>query len=154
MSHDNIGKLTYITQCVKEALRLCTPVPEIERELAEDAHIDGYLLPRGTFININLFALHHCPALYPDPFKFDPERFSEENCERRHPHAFVPFSAGPRNCIGQVLAMNELRVTVASLLVRFEFLVDGSLPEPLFTDAFVMRAKNGINLLVRNLDSS
>lgn len=130
---------------------MSTPVPSIERELATDTEVDQYLLPKGTMVNISIFSMHHVAGLYPDPYTFDASRFSEENCEKRHPHAFVPFSAGPRNCIGQVLAMNELKYTLANVLVHFELDVDKTLPESRYEDAVVTRAKPPIKLLVRNL---
>eukprot|EP00117_Sycon_ciliatum_P042530 scpid63794/ scgid30932/ Leukotriene-B4 omega-hydroxylase 3; Cyp4f-14; Cytochrome P450 4F14; Cytochrome P450-LTB-omega; Leukotriene-B4 20-monooxygenase 3 len=151
VSHCDLTKLTYITQCIKESLRMCCPVVYIERALTEDTVIDGYTIPKGVAINIDIFGLHHNRTFYPDPYVFDPDRFSEENVKDRHPLAFIPFSAGPRNCIGQVLAMNELRLTLSGVLMRFQLTVDPSLPEPLFNDAIVMRAKNGINLLIKSI---
>ena len=130
---------------------MCCPVVYIERALTEDTDIDGYTIPKGVAINIDIFGLHHNRTFYPDPYVFDPDRFSEENVKDRHPLAFIPFSAGPRNCIGQVLAMNELRLTLSGVLMRFQLTVDPSLPEPLFNDAIVMRAKNGINLLIKSI---
>lgn len=141
----------YITQCIKESLRMCCPVPEFSRQLHEDIQVDEYILPKGSWIAIDVFGLHHASHVYPDPYKFDPDRFSAENSKDRHSHAFIPFSAGLRNCIGQVLATNELRTVVASVLTRFELSVDPALPEPLYRDAIVMRAKNGIKLQVKNV---
>ena len=60
----------------------------------------GYTLPMGVSVYVFAYCLHLDPNIYPDPHKFDPTRFTPENCQSRHPYAYVPFSAGPRNCVG------------------------------------------------------
>lgn len=63
--------------------------------------IDGKVVPKEAMIMLHIYALHQDPQQFPDPDQFDPDRFLPENAEKRHPYAFVPFSAGPRNCIGK-----------------------------------------------------
>lgn len=62
---------------------------------------DGFVIEKGTLVVLSISGLHHDPAFYPDPLKFDPERFNEENKNARHPYCFLPFGAGPRYCIGK-----------------------------------------------------
>ena len=62
--------------------------------------VDGKVVPKETIIMLNLYGLHQDPKYFPDPQRFDPDRFLPENAAKRHPFAYVPFSAGPRNCIG------------------------------------------------------
>ena len=60
-----------------------------------------YTVPSNVSVNVFAYCLHLDPNIYPDPQKFDPTRFTPENCHKRHPYAYVPFSAGPRNCVGK-----------------------------------------------------
>ncbi|NWH77739.1 CP4V2 protein, partial [Piaya cayana] len=98
---DDLKKLRYLECVVKEALRIYPSVPMFARTLREDCSIRGYQVPKGTNVIVITYALHRDPENFPDPEEFRPERFFPENCKGRHPYAYVPFSAGPRNCIGR-----------------------------------------------------
>ncbi|KAK5970631.1 hypothetical protein GCK32_011754 [Trichostrongylus colubriformis] len=94
-----------IQRRVQESLRVCTIVPMIMRQLGADQELEGVTLPEGTQVIINQHEVHRDPMYWPDPEKFDPDRFLPENSAGRHPFAFIPFSAGSRNCIGQRLVL-------------------------------------------------
>lgn len=95
--------LKYMERVIKESLRIYPPVPFISRLVTEDVRYDGKFIPKGSFMNVEIYDLHRDPEQFPDPERFDPDRFLPEQIERRSPYAYVPFSAGPRNCIGELL---------------------------------------------------
>ncbi|XP_066125374.1 cytochrome P450 4B1 [Saccopteryx bilineata] len=146
---DDLGKMTYLTMCIKESLRLYPPVPQVYRELSKPVtFVDGRSLPAGSLVSLHIYALHRNREVWPDPEVFDPLRFSPDNVTGRHPYAFMPFSAGPRNCIGQQFAMNEMKVVTALCLHRFEFSLDPTQP-PVKLLQLVLRSENGINLRLK-----
>lgn len=80
-----------------------------------------YLIPEGATCVVFTQELHRNPIYYPKPEVFDPERFSPEEVAKRHPFAYIPFSAGPRNCIGQKYAQMEVKVILAKLIRNYYF---------------------------------
>ncbi|XP_071576478.1 cytochrome P450 4C1-like [Temnothorax nylanderi] len=111
--------LPYLDRCIKEALRLYPSVFLISRIPAEDVKLQSYLVPAGTFLHLNIYAVHRDPNFWSNPEVFDPDRFLPERSRNRHPYSYLPFSAGPRNCIGQRFAMLELKAMIAPLVHNF-----------------------------------
>ncbi|XP_074593533.1 cytochrome P450 4c3-like [Brevipalpus obovatus] len=118
IDHNKILSNRYLDACVKEGMRLISPVPGIGKTLPEDTEICGHMIPKGVSLIIFFFYMHRDPKLYPDPLKFKPERFLDQ--ETRLPFSFVPFSAGPRNCIGQKFALMEIKIFIALLIHQFK----------------------------------
>ena len=118
------NELRYLDRCLREALRLFPPVPILERDLQEDLLIGGCLIPKGTMVIVSPLILHHNEKVYPSHWTFDPDNFLPESQATRSSFDFIPFSAGPRNCIGQRFALLELKIVLAHLLRRFRFTTD------------------------------
>ncbi|MED6237510.1 hypothetical protein ATANTOWER_026396 [Ataeniobius toweri] len=106
--------------CIKESLRLHSPVQAVTRKYTQDMMLPGDLtVPEGVICLVSLYGTHHNPEVWTKPHEFDPLRFERTNTQSCLSHGFIPFSSGPRNCIGQKFAMAELRVVVALTLLRF-----------------------------------
>eukprot|EP00058_Branchiostoma_floridae_P001305 XP_002586793.1 hypothetical protein BRAFLDRAFT_102945 [Branchiostoma floridae] len=152
--HD-VGKLPFLTMCIKESLRCVPPVARSARTLQLDlTFADGKWLPKGTSAVADFPGLHRNSEIWENPTVYDPYRFSPENSERRPPHAFLPFSAGPRNCIGQNFAMNEMKVTLALTLQRFRLEPDVTKPPVIPCDGITLQARGGIWVKVHPLKTN
>ena len=117
---EDISKLKYLECCIKESMRIIPTVFMVGRQVINNLKIGEYNIPKGTTVNIDFYSLHHDPQQFPQPEKYIPERFLPENSSKRHPFAFVPFSAGPRNCIGQKFAFHEMKIILADILRNFQ----------------------------------
>lgn len=147
--------------CIKESLRLHSPVQAVTRKYTQNMPLPGHLtVPKGVICLISLYGTHHNPEVWKNPHEFDPLRFEPTNTQSRSSHGFIPFSSGPRNCIGQKFAMAELRVVVARTLLRF-CLTLGVNPELGSSSGkvrrlpqLVLRAEGGLWLQLEPLDKS
>lgn len=117
VTKEDMHKMTYLDQIIKESMRLNPPAPAVERMLSEDILMpNGALVPAGTRILICFYLLHRDPAYFPDPESFNPDRFNLQESKNRNPFAYLPFSAGARNCIGQKFAMMEMKIGLSTIL--------------------------------------
>ncbi|XP_075907077.1 cytochrome P450 4B1-like [Nelusetta ayraudi] len=149
---EDLSKIPYTTMCIKESLRLYSPVPAISRQLTKPmTFCDGRTLPAGCLIGISIFGIHRNASVWENPDVYDPLRFLPENISKRSPHAFVPFSAGSRNCIGQTFAMNELKVVTALTLNKYQLIEDPAL-KPKLLPRLILRSINGIHIKIKSLD--
>ncbi|XP_006898395.1 PREDICTED: cytochrome P450 4F8-like [Elephantulus edwardii] len=147
---DDLAQLPFLTMCIKESMRLYPPVTTIFRCCTQDTVLpDGRVIPKDTNCLITIFGTHHNPSIWPDPEVYDPFRFNLENSQKMSPLAFIPFSFGPRNCIGQKFAMAEMKVILALTLLRFRILPDDK--EPQRKPEIVLHAKGGLWLRVEPL---
>ena len=121
-----VSDIPYVDQFINEVLRIYPPAVRIDRQATQDATLtldDGrsIRLDKGTIITIPIYAIHHLEEYYPEPEKFDPDRWSPENKSKLNPYAFLPFGMGPRNCIGMRFAMEELKIALCTLVYKFRY---------------------------------
>ncbi|GAB6023594.1 Cytochrome P450 4V2 [Chamberlinius hualienensis] len=115
----DLKKMKYLECVIKESMRLFPPVPYFARRLTKDTEMCGYTIPSDVDIAFSTYTIHMDPKYYSEPEKFDPDRFRPENLLTRHPFAYIPFSAGPRNCIGQKFALMEEKTMVAQIVRNY-----------------------------------
>jgi cytochrome P450 len=117
---EDLVKLVYTRRVVEECMRLFPAAPGLSsRKALADDEVAGVKIAKGTSVNVMPWVLHRNTAVWDDPETFDPDRFLAERSETRPRFAYLPFGAGPRVCIGQVLAMNESILALAALAQRY-----------------------------------
>jgi cytochrome P450 len=101
---------------LKEAMRLDPPACAVGRHVADGDEIGGYTIPPGGDVMVSPWVTHRHPDFWDAPLRFDPERFTPEAEAERHRHAYFPFGAGPRACIGQYFSMLEAAILLAVIV--------------------------------------
>ena len=149
----DLEAMPYLEKVLKESMRILPSVALFGRQSIEPVTISGCTIPKNSLMLIAPWTLHHRADIYPEPEKFDPERFSDERQDSIPRFAYLPFSEGPRVCIGRAFAMMQMRINLAMLLQRYRLkLVEGYQFEPAFQ--FNARPKHGLPMQLepRNLD--
>lgn len=145
---DDIANLPYIRQIVDEALRLYPPAAFLSRTAKAPDRICGRDVHPGDTVMLPIYALHRNHLLWPDPDRFDPDRFADPKAIDRF--AYLPFGDGPRICIGASFAIQEAVIILATLLARFRFTrVEGRDPKPVLI--LTLRPEGGVWLNVEKI---
>lgn len=173
---DDLKKLYYTTMVIKEVSRLFPVAPFIVREVTEDFPIglflnfilsrftpliklyyfstDKVVLPKGTSVFIGVMYVHRDPNHWEYPNKFYPEHFLPEAVAKRHPFAFMPFSAGARGCIGKAFAMLCMKSMLVTILRNFHLQADGTINDIKLKVDIIARSMNGYNVrLVQRINT-
>jgi len=124
VTEEDIRGLTYIQGCIKEAMRLWPIAVAQMRTTNHDLEFEGHVIPKDEMIFIGTSVPHFMEEYFPDPFKFDPERYSEERREHMKPGAYAPFGRGPHTCLGQNLAEVLMGVIMSRLFHRLDLSLD------------------------------
>ncbi|KAK7603328.1 hypothetical protein V9T40_003327 [Parthenolecanium corni] len=145
--------LKYLENVINETLRLYTPVPLIARKVEEDIRLpSNYVLPAGSAVNFNLLALHRNKKYFPKAEEFIPERFDDRDMYSQG-FNFVPFSAGPRNCLGQKFAMLEMKVVLSVILLHYRLLPSEHVKELTLETGIVLQSLENfpVRITTRNI---
>lgn len=166
--YSDFAALSYLHCVVKESLRLYPPIPAVGRSLEKDLVVGEYiqeiticnsnnitdladeaLVPAGTNVIVLLWQMLRDEEYYQEPLRFWPERHLAKNAahDTKSVSSYIPFSAGPRNCIGQRFALLELKTIVIKMLRHFELLPLGQEVKP--SIKIVLRSSTGVNLGLR-----
>ena len=143
---DKIRMLKYLDCVIKESQRIHPPVPMYGRILESDLKIGDTIIPAGTDLIVESFSVHMNEKYWDEPSIFKPERFESEEFLKRNPYCYIPFSAGPRNCIGQKFALLELKIYLYHILSRFKIKSVQTADQLELCYDLVTYSANGINI--------
>ena len=128
---EDIQKMEFGHNCIKETMRLRPPALGSVRFVDHDQQVGNLYLSKGSMTLVHIYMIHHDPTYWGDDVEeFKPDRFNHENSKNRHRFAYIPFSIGPRQCIGNNFATLKMRSFLAVLLQKFEFLPNPECKEP------------------------
>ncbi|XP_075237076.1 cytochrome P450 9e2-like [Lycorma delicatula] len=154
-NYQALSEMNYLEMVLNEALRKHPPIGRTDRVCTKEYTIPGtnVTINPGESVCIPIMGFHYDPEYYPDPEKFDPERFSNESKSKRSPYVFLPFGVGPRNCIGLRFAMISTKSAMVHLLKKYKLTVCAKTEHPYTYSKFSMllNPKNGIWLNVEKL---
>ncbi|CAD8112071.1 unnamed protein product [Paramecium sonneborni] len=138
LNSENINMSNLITNFINECMRMYTPVPYlIEREVIKDHKVGDYFLKKNSQVQLCVLANNYDVNKFPNPFNFNPNRWNTQNID---PFLFIPFSTGKRNCIGQHMALMEIKCLLIYLLMNFEVNLEGE--NHVWTQKFVYTIQN------------
>ncbi|XP_063924972.1 cytochrome P450 4C1-like [Zophobas morio] len=144
---EDLPKLKYTERVIKETLRIFPGAPFIGRVVEEDIILPDLVIPKGSNLAIGYLHLHRSPKYWDDPLKFDPDRFLPERSLNRHPYTWLPFSGGPRNCVGMKYGMMVVKIVVAMVIRKFKVTSSIKAIEDIeLTTNIVLKPKNGFKL--------
>ncbi|XP_055696952.1 probable cytochrome P450 9f2 [Phlebotomus papatasi] len=156
INYETLQKMKYLDMVISESLRKYPPATVTDRECNKDITLDlfeglSYEFKKKYSMWIPIYSLHRDPKYFPNPEKFDPERFSDENKSSINPNVYVPFGVGPRNCVGSRFALMELKTLIYYMMLNFSLEVTEKTQIPLkFGKSFSsLASESGIHIKLR-----
>jgi cytochrome P450 len=149
LTNENIGAFAYVRQAIEESLRVYPTIWSIGRSCTEEDELGGCRIPVGMNVVVPIFHFHWSERFWPEPRKFDPSRFSPERRPSPDAMIYFPFGAGPRSCIGNHFALQELMIMTILFYRDLRFRIQPGFkiePDPLIT----LRPKGGMKMLLQS----
>lgn len=133
VTYEALQEMTYLQKCLYETMRIHPPVISLARICTKDYQLNGtdVTIEKGTAVTISTIGIGRDPEIFPDPMKFDPNRFSPEEIAKRHPYVHLPFGEGPRNCIGLRFGKMQSEIGLVRVLSNFKFTISPKTKVPL-----------------------
>ncbi|XP_068084560.1 cytochrome P450 6j1 [Anabrus simplex] len=155
LTYDGLQEMIYLDMVVSETLRKYPVLPFLDRKVLQPYTLPGtnFTLDKGDVVIISLSGIHYDPQYYPNPQRFDPERFTEENKRSRPNYSYMPFGEGPRICIGMRMGLLQAKAGLAHLIANFEVAPCQGTPVPMEFDAksFLLSAKGTLPLSISKI---
>ncbi|KAL9890828.1 cytochrome P450 6d5 isoform 1-T1 [Glossina fuscipes fuscipes] len=150
LTYDALKDMKYLDLCIKETIRKYPALPILNRECTNDYQLPNseLVIKKGTPVIISLFGIHRDAKYFPEPLRYNPERFSEEN-PTFDSIAYMPFGEGPRHCIAQRMGLINVKVAIAQILQRFKVEINENMKEIEIDNFGVpIMAKGGVNIFL------
>ena len=149
IAYEDLGKLELTEMAFKEALRLVPPVPSMPRRALRAFEYEGYRIPAGQHVGINIYYVHHDEQHWDDPWTFDPMRFTPDRVRARHKYAWTPFGGGAHMCLGLHFAYMQVKILLAQLLPRYAITLEGGDPD--WQEWPIPKPKDGLRIALKPL---
>lgn len=144
VGYDDLEGLVWLDLVMKETMRLITPVPGVMRKTVQDTELLGHFIPADTYVSVNIYGAHHLHEYWPDPDRFDPERFADDRREDKvHRNAWMPFGHGVHKCIGLHFGGMEIKAALHQMLLRYHWSVPSNYEMPIDWSS-LPRPKDGL----------
>jgi cytochrome P450 len=148
-TYDDLSALAYTMRVVKESMRIYPPTwALIPRVATQKVTLGGYELPKGAWVYIYPWVLHRDPRFFPDPERFDPDRFALDRVDSIPQHAYIPFGAGPHVCIGNTFATMEMVLALATIVPHYRLTLPADHPSVIPNALIAIRPRDGLTLRV------
>nr|ARG41825.1 cytochrome P450 CYP4G100 [Bactrocera dorsalis] len=144
-------EMKYLERVIMETLRMYPPVPLIARRVDSDVKLASgpYVVPKGTTVVVLQYRVHRRPDIYANPDKFDPDNFLPERMAKRHYYSFIPFSAGPRSCVGRKYAMLKLKVLLSTIIRNYTIHCNETEADWKLQADIILKLENGFNVVLQ-----